>query len=183
MTSRQLARRAGNVHMARMTAPNLRLMLLLTLGAAAAVLGSAIAAERIGGLVPCALCLLERMPYRGVIALAAVALVLPRRWARLALWLVVPVLLAGAAVGVVHIGVEQQWWPSPMPECMAPRFSGGSIAERLASMPAKPSKACEDPSYLIPGIPVSMAELNTLAALAFATCVTMFLLRTQRGTP
>jgi disulfide bond formation protein DsbB len=108
---------------------------------------------------------------------------LPRRWARLALWLVVPVLLAGAAVGVVHIGVEQQWWPSPMPECMAPRFSGGSIAERLASMPAKPSKACEDPSYLIPGIPVSMAELNTLAALAFATCVTMFLLRTQRGTP
>ena len=45
---------------------------------------------------------------------------------------------------------------------------GGSIAERLASMPARPAKPCDDPTYLIPGVPVSLAAMNLLFALVFA---------------
>ena len=45
---------------------------------------------------------------------------------------------------------------------------GGSVAERLARMPATPAKPCDDPTFLIPGLPVSMAMMNLLASLAFA---------------
>jgi disulfide bond formation protein DsbB len=33
-------------------------------------------------------------------------------------------------------------------------------------MPARPSKPCDDPTYLIPGLPVSMAAMNLIFALA-----------------
>ena len=59
-------------------------------------------------------------------------------------------LLADAAIAFVHVGVEFGWWRSPLPECAAPHFSGGSIADRLASMPANPAKPCDQPTFLIP---------------------------------
>jgi len=59
--------------------------------------------------------------------------------------------------------------------------SGGSIAERLAQMPARPAKPCEDATYLIPGLPVSMAAMNLLYALAFAIMLGAFLWRDRRS--
>ena len=94
--------------------------------------------------------------------------------------LVVLTLLADVALAFVHVGVEAHWWPSPLPECAAPRFIGGSIAERLASMPAHPAKPCDDPTYLIPGLPVSMAAMNLMFALAFAVVLAIFLWRSDR---
>jgi disulfide bond formation protein DsbB len=140
------------------------------LGAAAA-LGIAYASEVWGGLVPCALCLLERWPYRIVIVLGLLAAISPRGLARIFLGLAIVTLLAGAAIAAVHVGVEFKWWPSPLPECAAPHISGASIAERLASMPSRPSKPCDDPTFLIPHIPVSMAAMNMLYSLVFAAMV------------
>jgi disulfide bond formation protein DsbB len=76
--------------------------------------------------------------------------------------------------------VEQRYWPSPLPECAAPRLSSGSIAQRLAQMPARPAKPCEDATYLIPGLPVSMAAMNLLYALAFAIGLGAFLCLDRR---
>ena len=143
----------------------LRLALALSALAAAAALGVAFASEWWGGLVPCALCLLERWPYRIAIALGVVGLVLPRPLAKLAGWLLVLAILAAAVLAFVHVGVEQGFWPSPLPECAAPHFSGGSIAERLASMPLRPSKPCDAPTFLVPGLPLSMAAMNLLYGL------------------
>jgi disulfide bond formation protein DsbB len=143
------------------------LAILVALGAAAA-LGVAYASEVWGGLVPCALCLLERWPYRIVIVLGLLAAISPRGLARALLVVAVLCLLADGAIAAVHVGVEFKWWPSPLPECAAPHLSGGSIAERLASMPSRPSKPCDDPTFLIPGVPLSMAAMNMLYALAFA---------------
>jgi disulfide bond formation protein DsbB len=140
------------------------------LGAAAA-LGIAYASEVWGGLVPCALCLLERWPYRIVIVLGLLAAISPHGLARIFLGLAIVTLLAGAAIAAVHVGVEFKWWPSPLPECAAPHISGASIAERLASMPSRPSKPCDDPTFLIPHIPVSMAAMNMLYSLVFAAMV------------
>ena len=132
--------------------------------AGAVVAGLALLTARLseawGGFVPCALCLLERWPYRVAIILLALALL----WRQPARWLVglaAAVMLAGAGLGAVHVGVEQGYWPSPLPECQAPRLGGGTVAERLARMPARPAKPCDDPSYLVPGFPVSMAAMNT----------------------
>ncbi len=148
-----------------------------------AALGIALASEYYGGLVPCALCLVERWPYRIAAPLALVGAVLPRAWARLVLFLCVLVLLGGVAAGGTHVGVEQGLWPSPLPECAAPNLSGLSIAERLKRMPATPSMACEDPTYLIPAIPISMAAMNLILALALSGGLATFLFTTRRSAP
>ncbi len=166
-----------------MMIPRLRVALAVSAIAAAVALGIALASEAYEGLVPCALCLVERWPYRIAIGLGVIGLFLPRHLARIVLGLIALTIFADAAIAAVHVGVEFQWWPSPLPECMAPTFSGGSIAQRLASMPAKPSKACEDASYLIPFIPVSMAAMNMLFALAFTGAIGAFLWLTRRSRP
>ncbi len=148
-----------------------RLTGLLAAVIAAAALGLAFATEWWGGLVPCALCLWERWPYRVVIALGLLAAVVPRGLAKPVLAAAVLAILAGAGLAAVHAGVEFRWWHSPLPECAAPKFTGGSIAQMLAAMPARPAKPCDDPTYLIPFVPLSMAAMNFLFSLGFAGLV------------
>ena len=154
--------------------PPRTLAVLAALGAAAA-LGVAYASEIWGELVPCALCLVERWPYRLVIVLGLLAALAPHGVVRTLLTLAILCLLADAAIAAVHVGVEFGWWPSPLPECAAPHISGASVAERLSSMPARPSKPCDEPTFLIPGIPFSMAAMNMLFALAFAAVLAILL--------
>jgi disulfide bond formation protein DsbB len=166
-----------------MMIPRLRVALALMALLAGAALGIALASEYWGGLVPCPLCLVERWPYRIMIALGLVGLILPRALARTALALGVLAALAGAAASFVHVGVEQKWWPSPMPECIAPNLTGLSMAERLARMPATPSKSCEDPSYFIDALPISISLMNMLYALALAAGFATFLWTTRKDPP
>jgi disulfide bond formation protein DsbB len=135
--------------------------------AAALPLAGALASERWAGLVPCPLCLVDRWPWRIAIALGVIGMLLPRRWARGALVLVLLVGLGSVGCGVLHVGVEWRLWDSPLPECQAPRLGNGSLADRLRNMPARPSKACEDPVYLVEAIPVSFAELDLIYSVAF----------------
>ncbi len=154
-------------------------LVLAGLGAGLA-LGVAFAAEWYGGLVPCPLCLVERWPYRVAIGLAVVGLLLPRGLRRAMLALVLLVGLAEVAAAGVHVGVEFQAWPSPLPECAAPRLGSGSIADRLRHMPARPSKPCDEGVYPVPALPLSFAELNLLYALAFSAAVATFLAASRR---
>jgi disulfide bond formation protein DsbB len=152
------------------------LAVLAALGAAAA-LAFAYALEVWGELPPCALCLVERWPYRIVIVLGLLAAIAPYRLARFFLTLALLCLLADAGIAAVHVGVELGWWPSPLPECAAPHLSSGSIAERLASMPARPAKPCDEPTFLIPAIPLSLAAMNMLFALAFSAALAISMVR------
>jgi disulfide bond formation protein DsbB len=149
----------------------------LSILATGAALLVALGSEWFLGLVPCALCLWERWPYRMGILLAILAALLPTEPALAMLGAVMVVMLGAAGLGFVHVGVERGFWPSPLPECAAPHLGSGSIAERLAAMPATPSKPCDDPTYLIPGLPVSMATMNTLYALAIAVLLAIYLWR------
>ncbi|MGH7154250.1 MAG: disulfide bond formation protein B [Acetobacteraceae bacterium] len=160
--------------------PSTQTAAALAVIAAALALGVALASERWGGLVPCALCLLERWPYRIAIVLGLVTCFLPRAMARVGLVLVLLTVLAGAALAAVHVGVEAGWWPSPLPECAAPHITGGTLAQRLAAMPARPSKPCDAPTFLIPGVPLSMAAMNLLYAFVFAALLTVFLVTGDR---
>ena len=150
--------------------------------AAGAALGAALLSEHLLGLVPCLLCLWERWPYRVAIVVGLLAAVAPRAWVRPMLLLLGGALLAGAGLAALHVGVEQGWWPSPLPGCNAPTLGEGSIAERLARMPARPAKPCDEPAYLVPGLPVSMAAMNLLYALALAGGLAISASR-RRGAP
>ncbi len=134
--------------------------------------------ERVLGLVPCAFCLIERKPYYAGMAIALIALVLPKRASRLLLWLLVGVLGVAAGLSLVHVGVEQHFWPDPLPECTVPDFSGMTMAQRLAAMPARPVKPCEMPDYLIPGVPISMTQMAFFYALA--VCATLSICLSRR---
>jgi disulfide bond formation protein DsbB len=155
------------------------LALLTTLGGALA-LAVALGSQYWGGLVPCALCLLERWPYRIVVLVGLIALMAPYRATRILLWLAVLTLLVGVALAGIHVGVEQRLWPSPLPECAAPHISGATISQMLAAMPARPSKPCDAPTYLVPGLPLSMAAMNLIYALGFAILLAAALLK-RRG--
>lgn len=158
----------------------LRTLALLCALVAGAALATALVSEHWEGLAPCALCLVERWPYRIAIVLGLLAIVVPPRVARLLLMAAVLTILADAAIAFVHVGVEAHWWPSPLPECAAPRLSGGSIAQMLRSMPARPAKPCDAPSYLIPGLPLSMAAMDLIFAVGFALLLGVFLWRENR---
>ena len=155
-----------------------RALAALSILVAGAALLVATGSERVLGLVPCALCLVERWPYRVALVFAVVALLPMRRPSlRPLLWGVVLCMAVSVAAAGVHVGVEQGWWPSPLPECAAPTLGSGSLADRLAHMPARPAKPCDDPTYLLPGLPVSMAAMNGLLALAFGAFLAMSLAR------
>ena len=134
---------------------------------AGAGLGTALASEYWGGLVPCALCLVERWPYRAAILFGALALASPRG-ARLMVALAALAMLASVAAAATHVGVEQAWWPSPLPECAAAPLGGGSLSDRLSRMPARPAKPCDEPTFLIPGLAVSMAGMNLALSAVLA---------------
>ena len=172
-----LARVGKAGHIAAMPQISTRAACLLCALVAGAALGIALAAEYWGGLVPCALCLWERVPYRiallfGVLGFLLPGRLVPRKWV---LWLILLAVVAAAGLAFVHVGVELQFWPSPLPECAARVENFGSIAERLAAMPARPAKPCDEPTYLIPAIPLSMAAMNLVFALAFAAWIAIYL--------
>jgi disulfide bond formation protein DsbB len=141
--------------------------------AALAALGVAYWAQDFLLLVPCPLCLLERWPYRIVIGLGVLAALLPRGAARALLGLAVLVLLGGAAIAFVHVGVEFHWWNSPLPECNG-NFDPG------APLPLTPAKPCDEPTFLIPRLPVSMAAMNFIYAVAFALVLLSYVLKKPR---
>ena len=163
-----------------MTPLHTRTLALLAATGAGIALAVAWLAQAWIGLAPCELCLVERWPYRIVIALSLLAMVLPHGIARTLLWIAVLVVLADVAIAVVHVGVEQHAWPSPLPGCTAPAFQGGSVAEMLKSMPMRPAKPCDSPSFLIPGLPLSMAVMNLVFGVAFAALLSAGLCYSRR---
>ena len=133
--------------------------------------------EDLWGLAPCALCLWQRWPYWAAAGLALAAAALPRA-RRPLLALAGVAVLASGAVAAFHLGVEAGWWPSPLARCQAAALpKGGGIEDLMRSLPAAPSKPCDAPTYLIPGLPVSMAAMNLLYALGLSGLGLIFLRR------
>jgi disulfide bond formation protein DsbB len=143
-------------------------------------LAIALGSEHFLGLIPCALCLSERWTYRFAMLAAIFVFILPRGARRSGCWLMVALFVGAAGAAFVHTGVEQHWWPSPYPECMAPNLSGLTPAERFARMPLRPGKSCEDVDYLIPAIPITMAQANLVYALGSAALLSMLLVQGRR---
>jgi disulfide bond formation protein DsbB len=163
-----------------MRSPDRRVaVVILVLGLVA--LGTAFGAQDLLGMAPCELCLWERWPYRLLVLLGLVALCVPPRPRRALLWLAVLTLLCGAGIGFLHVGVEQHWWPSPLPECSASNLFAGSISSLVASLPSAPAKPCDAPNFLIPGLPISFATMDFILAAVCAVGLGAYLSRSKAG--
>lgn len=155
-------------------------LLIVVLAAAAPFFAQA--SESWWGLAPCILCLWQRWPYRIAAVLAALGVVLPGRARAVLVALSGISILASAAIAVLHVGVEQHWWPSPLPGCAAPTAgpASQSIDDMMRGLAAAPAKPCDEPTYLIPGLPISMAAMNLLYALGLGGLALVFARRLAR---
>jgi len=139
-------------------------LLVAILAAAAPLLATG--SERWPGLAPCPLCLWQRWPYWVAAAIALAALAMPGRFRRWALRGAALAVLASGAIAAVHVGVEFGWWPSPLPACLAPTATLGSVDDMLASLPAMPGKPCDAPAYAFDWLPLTVPQMNLVYALA-----------------
>jgi disulfide bond formation protein DsbB len=128
----------------------------------AAILG-ALGSQVFGGLVPCELCLEQRMAYYWGLPILAAILVL---WNRLPLtvWYVVMALAAaiflwGTYMGVYHAGVEWGFWPGPT----ACTGTGGDFSfDDLSDINASRVVPCDAVQFRFLGI--SLAGYNALVS-------------------
>lgn len=155
-------------------------IIVFVLAAAAPLFAQA--SEGWWGLAPCILCLWQRWPYRIAAVLAALGVVLPGRARAVLVALSGVSILASAAIAALHVGVEHHWWPSPLPGCAAPTAgpASQSIDDMMRGLAAAPAKPCDEPTYLIPGLPISMAAMNLLYALGLGGLALVFARRLAR---
>ena len=136
------------------------LLILLAAGGSLALLLGAFAFQYLGGLAPCVLCLWQRWPHAAAVALGLVALAFGGRF--------LPVLgalatLASAAIGLFHVGVEQQWWEG-LATCTVnkmPGLSGDDLLHTGISVGAP--AACDKIAWMFMGI--SMPGWNVILSL------------------
>ena len=154
-----------------------RLFAVLLLIASAAILGSALLSQYVGGLQPCELCLYERWPYYAAIVATAIALLSGGdRAIRAVVALCVLLFAASTVLAFYHVGVEQHWFAGPS----ACTTSGGAttLEDMKRQILGTAPVLCDRPAWTLFG--VSMAGWNLLASLIMTGCCLAALLHGAR---
>lgn len=121
--------------------------------------------QLIGGYSPCKLCLEQRVPYYvGLpLGLAALALLLTRRYGLAAVLLVLIALVFayGAGLGVYQAGAEWQFWAGPS-DCGGGSGAPSSAANMLQALQSARVVSCTEASWRMLGL--SFAGWNVVAS-------------------
>lgn len=139
----------------------------LILAASVLVLGTALASQYWGGLVPCELCIYQRWPYVATGALSAVAIVFlrPPGARRVVAGLCALIFLVGGAIAFYHTGVEQGWFAGPS-ACTGVPMEATTVEELQRQLFAAPIVRCDEVQWSLFGI--SLAGYNVIASLVLA---------------
>jgi disulfide bond formation protein DsbB len=136
--------------------------------AAGAVLGGVLWFQYGQGLLPCPLCLWQRVPYVAVLLLAVLGLGLAPycrsgRVRRGVPWLLGAAYMAGLGLAVYHSGIERHWWQG-VTRCSV----AGSTPSDLESLRAQILNAvpvrCDEIPWELFGL--SLSNYNALASSA-----------------
>ncbi|MFZ2101280.1 MAG: disulfide bond formation protein B [Oricola sp.] len=140
--------------------------------AMAAVVGTALGFEHIGGFIPCKLCLEQRTPYYvgvpvALIALAGATLGWRACITRGLLFIAGLLMTYGLLLAIYHSGVEWHWWAGPT-DCSTSATTGiltdaGGLLGALDTM--KPP-SCDEAAGRFLGL--SFAGWNVLSSLGLA---------------
>jgi len=121
------------------------------------------------GIVPCPLCLEQRIPYYVAIPLAVIVALAayreaPRPLIVAGLGVLALVFLFGAGLAAYHAGIEWKWWPGPQ-DCSGPLDPLGSrgLLEQLQDISIV---RCDEAPWRFLGL--SLAGYNVLISLALA---------------
>jgi disulfide bond formation protein DsbB len=130
----------------------------------AAIVGTALGSQYLGGLSPCELCLLERWPYYLAIIVAAFGFAArghatPRYFA---MWLIVLLFAASTCLAAYHVAVEQHWIAGPT-ACTGGIGPASSPDQLLKMLEARQPVQCDVVQWSIAGI--SLAGFNLIASL------------------
>lgn len=140
--------------------------------AMAAVVGTALGFEYLGGFIPCKLCLEERVPYyagvpAALLAAAGAALGWRGCMTRGMLGIVALLMTYGVILATYHAGAEWHWWAGPN-DCGAAATSGitTDAGGLLGALDAVTPPSCDEAAGRFLGL--SFAGWNVLASLALA---------------
>ena len=140
----------------------------LLVAACLGALGTALASQYWGGLYPCVLCIYQRYAYGVAMALAAFAFIFSASPLGRRLFLLGSGLgfLAGSAIAVFHVGVENKWWQGTA-ECQAPALPENATVDQLRDILLnQPFAPCDKVPWDLFGI--SIAGYNVLASVLLA---------------
>ena len=139
--------------------------------AMAGTVGTALGFEHIGGFIPCALCLEQRIPYYiGAPLMAAAALAgwlnAPGMVTRLLLLAGAGLMAWGLVLGVYHSGVEWHWWEGPATCATSADAVTKDAGSLLGDLSSKKPPSCDAAALRVLGL--SFAGWNVLASAALA---------------
>jgi disulfide bond formation protein DsbB len=129
--------------------------------ASLAALATALGSQFLGGLPPCELCHWQRVPYAAVVVVAGAAVLRRPAFSRAAVALSALLFLAGAALALYHVGVEQGWFQPPG-ACSANFGAAQSVEELKRLLEAAPITRCTDVAWSLFGL--SIAGYNFIAS-------------------
>jgi disulfide bond formation protein DsbB len=148
--------------------PALQAAILIALIGASALLG-AWYFQYFVGLVPCPLCLEQRIAYYFAIPLAVlvalgVAYGATPKVLQLALLAIAAAMLWNTGLGVYHSGIEWKFWPGPQECAGAPSF--GTVEDLQRRLKQAVIVRCDEAPWRFLGL--SLAGYNALISLALA---------------
>jgi disulfide bond formation protein DsbB len=147
--------------------------------ASAAIVGTALLFQYVGGLQPCELCLYQRWPYYAAIVATGVALISGGERAMGAVIALCALLFAAStALAFHHVGVEHHWFAGPS-ACTGGVTGASSVEALKAQLLARQPVNCDEPAWRLFGI--SLAGWNLVAsALITAFCLGAIVTRSRR---
>lgn len=141
------------------------LRLIGTIGlASAALIAGAWYFQLVVGLVPCKLCLEQRLPHYAAIGLSLAALILARsrRLQGLVLLGLAALMAWSAGLGAYHAGVEWGWFLGPS-DCGGGVASAPGVQDFMKQLQTTRVVACSEAAWRLLGL--SLAGWNALASL------------------
>jgi len=140
----------------------------LIVAASLTALVVALLSQYVGGLEPCPLCLLQRIPYGANIFLGAMAILLVGR-GRVPIMLIAVIgglFALDASIAFYHVGVEQGWFAG-LAACAGGGATPATVEELSALLLDRPAAPpCDQIQWALFG--VSMAGYNMLYAALMA---------------
>ena len=146
----------------------LRARLALVFVLALLVIGTALASEYAGGLLPCALCLKQRMAYFVALPLLALAYVYTEKSPAAMhglLRTIGIIFLANAGLAFYHAGIEYGFWLGPA-SCGGGGAQAQDTGALLEALKSTSMVRCDAPSFTLFG--VSLAGYNLIACVGLA---------------